>query len=66
METIRRCVVADVPALVPACSELTGNVAFAHILKPQKRAFLRLFAETGNIGKAFDTLGMHRSNHFHC
>jgi hypothetical protein len=50
---------------VPALSELTGNTAFAHSRNPQKRAFLRLYAETGNIGKAFDTIGMHRSNHFH-
>jgi hypothetical protein len=36
-----------------------------HSQTTKERAFLRLFAETGNIGKAFDTLGMHRSNHFH-
>jgi hypothetical protein len=53
----------DVPALVPPAS--ANAIAFKHIRHPQKRTFLRVYAETGNMSQAFEKIGMHRDNHYH-
>ena len=50
---------------VPAVSELVGNTEFKHIRHPQKRAFLRIYAETGNVVQSFAAIGLHRDCHYH-
>jgi hypothetical protein len=61
METIRGGVMADVPALVPAPQAL----AFKSFRHPQKRAFLRAFAETGRTTTAAEIAKVHRDSHYY-
>ena len=57
----RILIMADVPAPLT----LVGNSAFKHIRHPQKRAFLRIYAETGNVVQSFAAISMHRDCHYH-
>ncbi len=50
---------------VPAVSELTGKLAFKHFKHPQKRAFLRAFAETGRTTIAAETAKVTRDSHYY-
>jgi hypothetical protein len=60
METLWRCVVADVPALITEKKESP----FRKFKHPLKRKFLRAFAQIGMVGKAAEAAGIDRDYHY--